>query len=139
MAKTVANEVRKYLDGLTATSNICVSFGTTLTSGTNLFMYVEPGKKVNMITIIPYSSGPPTPEGNRHDNSFQLRVKHSRNASCVETGQALINILHNNTKVCASVNGRVSARQSSPIPLEIQEGGEYMIVVANFGVKHIKI
>jgi hypothetical protein len=139
MAKNITNEFRKYLANLTATSTICTAFGTTFTSGNNLFVYAEPAIKRNLITIIPLSGTSPTSEGDRHNNDVRIRIKHKRNASAIETAQSVINKLHTNTVVCASCNGKVFARQSSPIVTGFLEGGEYMIAEANFAIKNVKL
>jgi hypothetical protein len=53
--------------------------------------------------------------------------------------QAVINTLHNNGKVISSTTGVVFANQSAPLLLDIREGGESVIVVSNYTVKHMKL
>ena len=150
MANIIANEFRKYLDGLPATSAICVSFGTTFTSGTNLFVISEPSNDLatKCLTIIPYGGPPPSSEGDRQESYVQIRMKTPYPEGGLRTMQAIINKLHGNMHVCASSNGKVFAVQSSPIPYGFGanygregqiEGGEYYIFSANFRTKHVKL
>ena len=139
MANFLCNEVRKYLHRLTATNPICRAYGRTLVSGTNLFVIMEPSTATKCITVIPYGGGRPTPEGNRQESAVQIRLKIKDRQKGIRAMQEIINRLHGNTDVCASAKGRVYAVQSSPIPLEIYEGGEYIAYVSNFIVKHTKL
>ena len=138
MANFAANEVKKYMENLTATSAICTSFGTTFTSGTNLFMPREKGTDVDMMTIIPTSGGPPLPSGDQGESACQIRIKTALYETGLRTMQEVINTLHENTKVCASQPGKVIALQSQPIPLDSIEGGKFNVTVANFHIRHVK-
>lgn len=136
---TIENEIRKYLGNKTATNPICNSLGTTLTSGTNLFMYEEPSSASQCITIIPYGGSSPTHEGDRQEPAVQVRLKTNSNTKAIRTMQAVINDLHGNDSVCASKPGKIFAVQSNPVRLAPLEGGEIKIVVSSFTVKHIKL
>ena len=140
MSNFVANEVLKYLDGLPATSAICVSLGTTLTSGTNLFSLIEPSNEVatRCLTIIPYGGTPPSPEGYRQESNVQLRFKTPYPEDGLRFVQQVIDTFHTNTHVCASKPGKVYAVQSSPILIDRLEG-EFYIFVSNFRIKHVKL
>jgi multidrug resistance protein len=54
MANTISNEVKKYFARLTATSAICTVYGNTFTSGSSLFINVEPATATRCLTIIGY-------------------------------------------------------------------------------------
>ena len=138
MAQTIAEEVETYFANLTATSSIYTELGETLTSGTNLFVGFEPMNTGTCLTVIPYPSGSPSPEGDRHDSSVQVRLKCRSKQKSLRTMQSIINALHANTKVCSTDNGKVFANQSNPIPLEYQEGGEWFVTVSNYDIKHVK-
>lgn len=140
MARTIADEFKKYLDDLTATSDICTAFGTTLSASTNLFTWLEPPNVSPCVTITPYRSGAPSlPDGNKYQSGVQIRIKHTNTQTAVKTGQSIINRLHNNTKVCASTPGVVFANHSEPMLIGMVDGGENKIVVTNFTVKYVKI
>lgn len=139
MANSIVNEFRKYFHRLTATNPVCVALGTRLRSSTNLFVLEEPSTATRCLTIIPYGGLGPTSEGDRHENNLQLRLKIRNRQKGLRTMQEIINRLHGNTDVCASAKSRVYAIQSSPIPLEVYEGGQYIAFISNFVVKHIKL
>ena len=141
MSGIVVNELKKYMESLTATNTICDELGTLFASGTNLFIGYEPSNDVSdeCMTLIPYSGTPPSPEGDRQESYVQIRLKTNDIEVGLKTMQSVINTLHNNTDACASCNGRIVAIQSSPILLEFIEGGEYAAFVANFGIKHTKL
>ncbi len=138
MAEIIINEVAKYLDNLTATSQINVSLGTTLNLGKNLFVVYEQPNVATELTIIPYGGLPPNVDKYRQDSSFQLRLKAKNIHSSLKSMQELINTLHENTRVCASTPGKIEAIQSSPVILGWEEA-EYLITVGNFKVKYIKL
>lgn len=139
MSNTIVNEFRKYFARLTATAPICVAYGKRLTSGTDLFVIMEPSTATKCITVIPYGGGSPTPEGDRHESTVQVRLKIRDRQKGIRAMQEIINRLHGNTDVCASAKGRIYAIQSSPIVLDMYEGGEYIAYIGNFIVKHIKL
>ena len=139
MATVIVDEFRKYFSNLTATNDICSVLGTTFTEGTNLFVGMEPPKKNNCLTIIPFAGSPPSPEGDRHDSIVQLRLKTEHRKKGLETMQSIINTLHNNTTVCSSTNGRIESTTSIPFIAEVHEGGQYVVIVSNFHTKYIKI
>jgi len=139
VASNITQEFKKYFEDLTATNSIVDDFGTTFTFGTNLFIGTELGVDRNCLTIIPTSGGAPSAEGDRHYTSVIIRIKHSSNASSLETTQSIINLLHNNTDICASKSGRVKSSQSSPIIIGYLESGEYCVTAANFDITHIKL
>jgi len=136
---TIPNEFSKYFNNLTATHPICDALGTTLNEGSNLFIYTEPVEATMCVTIIPYGGAPPEPDNYKYETGVQVRLKANSRKRAIETMQAIIHDLHGNGSVCASTNGKVMANQSSPIIFEIQEGGERIITIANFRVKHIKL
>jgi hypothetical protein len=139
MANHISNEFRKYFTRLTATAPICVSYGKRLTSGTDLFVIMEPSTATKCITVIPYGGAPPTPEGDRHESAIQIRLKIKDRQKGIRTMQQIINTLHGNTDVCASAKSRVYAVQSTPIVMDMYEGGEYIAYISNFIVKHTKL
>ena len=139
MAQTVYNEFHKYMKNLAATNAACVTLGTRFSASTNLFIGSEQPEAATCCTIIPYPGGPPSIEGDRQEAALQIRLKCRSTQTALKTQQDLINLLHNNTKVCASTNGRVSAVQSAPILLGYEEAAEYTIVVSNYTVKYVKI
>lgn len=139
MPSIIPKEFLKYLEDLTATNGICDALGTTLTKASNLFVGREPPNVSPCITVLSYGGAPPTPEGDRQYSNVQIRIKANSIQKALETGQQMINVLHANTSVCASCNGRVRAVQSQPIVYLVEEGGEEQIVVTNFEVVHTKI
>ena len=140
--KLVHDEFYKYLRDLTATNAVCVALGTTFTASSTLFVGQEPvqqsGDPATCCTILPYGGGPPSPEGRKREGSVQIRLRCLNNWTGLKTQAELITLLHNNTNVCASTNGRVSAIQSEPIPLGYIEGGEVTIIVSNYIVKYTR-
>jgi hypothetical protein len=137
-----SEEVFKYLRDLTATNAVCVALGTTLTASTTLFVGQEPilesGFPATCCTILPYGSSPPSPEGDKREGAVQIRLRCLDQWTGLKTQASMISLLHNNTNVCSSVHGRVSAVQSEPIPIGYGEGGEIYIVVSNYTIKHTK-
>lgn len=142
MSSIVYNEFKKYLGDLTATNSVCDTLGTTLTSGYTLFIGQEPvmrsGLPATCCTILPYGSSPPSPEGDKREGAVQIRLRCLNYWTGLQTQAQMINLLHNNTKVCASTNGRISSIQSEPIPLGYGEGGEVSIIVSNYTIKYTK-
>jgi len=135
MADIIASSLKTYLETLTATHDVCDALGTRLVFGANLFIGVEP-EITNCVTIIPYGGAPPSPEGDRQFAALQLRTKTSTAKKSLNIGQGLINLLHNNDSACS---GRINAVQSAPIIIGFTEGGENIITVTNFIVKHVKL
>jgi len=56
----------------------------------------------------------------------------------LETMQSVIENLHMNDNVCASMNGLMMANQSLPIIFDVFEGGKYIISISNFSIIHTK-
>jgi hypothetical protein len=141
LANIIAAEFKKYFAGLASTHEVCAALGTTLSASSNLFIGIEPSNEIatRCLTLIPYAGAPPSPEGDRQESNVQIRLKIPDSEAGWKTMQSIINDLHGNEDVCASCYGRVSAIQSSPILLEIQEGGEFYIFVSNYSVKHTKL
>ena len=136
MADLVASSLKTYFLSLAATNAICAELiADRFTFGTNLFIGTEP-ETTNCITIFPYPAGPPSTEGDRHESGLQVKVKASSVYKSLRTSQWIINTLHNNSTICT---GRFTAVQSTPILLGVQEGGEKVITVSNYIVKHIKL
>jgi len=136
MADTVASPMAAYLDGLTATNTICVALGTTLVRGANLFIGVEP-VATECVVIIPYGGAPPFNDGNRQEAAVQILLKTTSRKKALNVQQSIINFLHNNTKAMDS--GKIFANQSTPILFGAREGGESIISVSNYTIKHVKI
>ena len=138
MADIVVSKLVEWFAGLTAAHEICTLFEDTFTEGENLFVLYEPSNEISTkcITLIPYGGGPPTKEGDRQEGNIQIRLKINDIEAGLKIMQSIINYLHGNTEVC---NGRIYAIQSVPIPLEVLEGGEYFIFVANFSIKYTKL
>ena len=137
MSDVIIREVANYLNNLNATQEVNEALGTTLSLGNNLFMVYEPQTSATTTTIIPYGGYPPNIDNLRRDSTFQIRIKGKGTHSALKASQALIDLLHTNEDVCASVPGKVFALQSSPIPVGWEEGGEFLIVTTNYIVKHI--
>lgn len=139
MANVIINEFRKYFDRLTATNPICVALGDTFTSGSNLFVIIEPSTATKCLTITPYSGSSPRADRLKYESSVQIRLKIRDRQKGIRTMQEIINTIHCNTNVCASANSKCFAVQSSPIVLEMYEGGQYLAYISNFIIKHTKL
>ena len=137
MTTTVADEFKDYFDSLTATADICVALGTVFDFDTNLFIGVEP-ESDECLSIYTYGGAPPNKDGSRQEPSVQVRFKTSTRRKVLSVMQSIINTLHENDNVCASSPGRVFANQSAPMIIGVREGGEFVVSIANFTVKHIK-
>lgn len=137
MTTTIADEFESYFASLPATSNICVAFSDTFTSASNLFIGVEP-EASKCLSIYTYGGESPDIDGYRQNPSVQLSLKSKSRQTALSTMQSIINTLHHNTKVCSTSKGKVFANQSAPMITGTREGGELVIVVANFAIKHIK-
>jgi len=136
MATTIGDELKDFMASLTATSSIIAALGETLVFGTNLSIGVELNATQCLI-IAPTGGGSPTHEGDKYDSSVQIMLKTPNRQRGFSTVQAIINTLHNKKEVITK--GRLWANQSTPIVLPIvREGGEQVIVVANFRSKHVK-
>ena len=133
---TIYDKVKDYFVGLASDHAICSAFGTTFTFGTNLFIGIEPNVSVSCITIQPYAGPPPTPEGDRQESAMQIRLKTNNRQKAITVQQAIINSLHGNQ---LSGNGYITANNSSPTIIGILEGGEWIISVSNYLIKHVKI
>jgi len=134
MATTVADELKDWFGSLTATSDIISDLGDTLTFGTNMSIAMELNS-TQCLSILPYGGGAPSVEGERQNPSVQLRFKSPNRQRAYSVMQSLINTLHGKKGVITG--GRLWAKQSTPIPLEVREGGEQIVVVANFEGKHV--
>ncbi len=137
--KLIYNEFKKYFAALPITATICSSLGTTFSASSNLFIGSEPENIGSCLTLIPYGGGPPSPEGDKREAAIQIRLKSKSLEYGLKTQSAIIDALHNNTNICASTHGRISAIQSEPIPIGWQEGKEYVVIVSNYIVKHTKL
>jgi len=137
--KLIYNEFLKYFSGLPITATICSNLGTTFSASSNLFIGSEPENVGSCLSIHPYGGGPPSPEGSKREAAIQIRLKSKSTEWGLKTQSEIITALHNNTSICASTHGRVSAIQSEPILLGKMEGGEYVVVVSNFAVKYTKM
>jgi len=137
--KLIYNEFKKYFSGLPITATICDNLGTTFSASSNLFVGSEPENVGSCLTIIPYGGGSPSPEGSKREAAIQIRLKSKSMEWGLKTQSAIIDALHNNTSICASTNGRISAIQSEPIPISWQEGGQFNIIVSNYTVKYTKM
>lgn len=134
MTDILASALVTHLDSLTATNAICVSLGTTLTAGTNLYLGEETTAS-NCIIVTPYGGAPPNLDNYRQESALQIMVKSTTRKRSLETCQAVINYLHTNDKIA----GKFFADQSSPILLGAREGGKSIISVANFIIRHVKL
>jgi hypothetical protein len=91
------------------------------------------------LTIIPYAGSGPASDRKKYESAVQIRLKIRDRQKGIRTMQEIINTLHGNTDVCASAKSKCFAVQSSPIVLEMYEGGQYLAYISNFIVKHIKL
>jgi hypothetical protein len=129
----ITDEIETYLTGLTATNTICSTLGTTFSS---VYIGGEPPDVSPCVAILPYGGSAPSPEGDRQNPSVQIRLKHSNRQTALKTMQAIINDFHGNTNILNK--GKLYAKQSSPIIFEVQQGGEYIVTISNYDIKHIK-
>jgi len=136
MANTICNVVASYLQDLTATHPLCVTLGTRLVPGTNLYIAGDIATTVNSLNIVPYGGIAPNNDGNRQNPYIQIESRTTSKGKALGVQQDLINLLHMNE---LNSGGLVQAVQSAPILLEAQRGGEYFKAVSNYSVKHIKI
>ena len=132
---TILNRVASTLDNLTATNPICVALGTTLTFGTNLFLYSEPSTDVTAVTIIPYGGEPPNKDNYRQMSAFQIQMKAESNQTLMNTQQKILEFL--NMKQLSN-QGQVRSRDSAPMIIGVTEGGQFKICVTNYYVTHLK-
>ena len=135
MADLIASSFKTYFESLTATNDIISEFGTTLTHGTNLFIGFDEDVDESIV-ITPYGGEPPSVEGDRQNPAIQIGVKSASRARSFKTSQAIINNLHGNKSICT---GRVQARDSSPIPLKVDESGRTLTTITNYYIKHVKL
>ena len=134
---TICNKVASYLSNLSATHPACVALGTAFQFSHNMFIGIGPATKSDSIDIIPYGGSSPEPDGYRQNPSIQIRSKTDSRQDGMNLQQALINELHMNG---LSGNGKVYAKQSIPIIFDGGiDGGEYIICISNYDIKHIKI
>ena len=99
-------------------------------------MDVEQQVATSCVTILTYPGSAPIVD--RQDATIQIRVKSSSTQKAQETCQEMINVFDRNSKVCASIPGKVFADQSAPMLFQHLEGGEFTVSIADFSVKHIK-
>ena len=130
------NTLASYLTNLGATHAIPTALGTTFTFGSNLFIGIAPATSADSLTIIPYGGSAPNIDNLRQNPAIQIRSRTTSRQTAVSTQQALINNLHTNE---LSGGGKMFAVQSVPIFLGSDEGGEYVITVSNYEIKHIKV
>lgn len=135
MTTTICNTVASYLTTLTATSNLYSDFGAVLTFGTNLFLYLEPDTPSSCITLIPYQSPGPDQSGYKYESYIQIRVKSTTRQKVINTGQCLINILHNKE----GSSYKIYALNSTPYIFDIRDGGAEIVSVSNYKIKHIRV
>ena len=135
MATTIADEMKDYLASLTATNVICSDLGATFLWGTNLTIGAELNSSV-CLTIIPTGGGPPT-DKDKQNSSVAIQFKAQTRQKALSVMQSVINHLHMNSD-CAISKGKIYAVQSTPILLGAREGGQEIITVANFNIKHVK-
>jgi hypothetical protein len=138
MGVSFAEDLESYFLNLNATSEICSNFGTTFTSNSNLFLFVEPASPTNSITIIPYPGIPPD---TRHKDaqypSVQIRIKNTSVPTAYKVTKAVINTLHNNDRVGSNIIMKLFANQSEPLFLKY-DAEDYPVFVANFDAMIIK-
>lgn len=135
MTTTICNTVASFLSSLTATSTLYTDFGATLTFGGNLFLYLEPDTPSSCITIIPYAGPGPDSSGYKYESYFQIRVKSTTRQKVMNTGQGLINSLHNKE----GSSYKIYAQNSIPYIFDVRDNGAEVVSVANYRVKHIRV
>jgi len=134
MATTIADEMKDYFANLTATNAICVDFGATFLFGTNLSIGAELNSSV-CLTVVP-SGGRPPDNRDKYHSSVMIHFKTQTRQKALSVMQSIINELHMNNK-CVTP-GKVFAVQSTPILMGVRDGGQEVIAVANFDIKHVK-
>jgi len=139
MANTICNVVASFLQDLSATHALCVTVGTRLVPGTNMYIAGEEATTGNSINIIPYGGGPPNIDGNRQNPRIQIESRTTSKAKALGVQQDLINLLHMNNLVTGTGRGFTQALQSAPILLGAEGNGKYFIAVSNYEIKHLKI
>jgi len=128
---TLLYDVARYFTTLNATNPIRTNFGAAFTFGTNVFVGVVPATPTNCVTILPYGGRPPDTRTKKAQYpSLQIRVRMSSYQKGYKVTQAIINSMHLNDKVCASIRGIAYAIQSQPVFLEYDEE-EQPIFLAN--------
>ena len=136
MALTAADSFSTYFKNLSATNEICVALGTTLSEGTTLFTDYEPTTVASCIIVTSYGGGKPDKDGYKRLTSVSIMIKGKSRQMIKKTAQSVINVLHENGNV---LTGLVIADTSEPLPVEVYEGAEYIKYSTNFTVKYIKL
>ena len=131
----IVNVIASYLETLTATNPICSALGDTFTFNTNLFIGFEQEKTVSAVTIIPYPGPKPNIDGQRQTAGIQLRLRTDSKYKALYVQQACIDNLDCNK---LNGNGFMRANSSTPMVIEMQENGKWVISVSNYLVKYVK-
>lgn len=134
--RTICDVVASYLDSLASSNSICSNLGTTFTFGTNLFIGIPPDTTVDYVCITPYGGSQPNSDSYRQNARFQILFDTSNRQKSLTVQQAMINELHMNNM---NGSGLIIAIQSTPIILNVYEGGERIQTVSNYEVKYVKI
>lgn len=129
---TAANVLASYLEGL----DIHDDLNATFAFGTNLFIGQVIGTEDadESLTIKP--DGGAAPITDRQEPLLTLIFRSTSRRKALGVMQALINNLHDNDLGGA---GRMKAISSSPFQLTSTEGGENVLTLADFTIKHVKI
>jgi hypothetical protein len=135
MNTTICDKLASYFTSLAATNTICSSFGAAFTFGTNLFIGADNAEASQCLVIIPYGGSMPSDQ-DKQNPSVQIAVKSKSRRTAMSTCQALINILHRNDSTASKTF--ILANNSCPIMFGTTEGGESVIAVSNYTIKHVK-
>ena len=138
MAVTVIEDLKTYLAGLPATNLICSELGTTMSASSNLFMFVETQATL-CISLHYYGGASPDKDRYKQEAAVQIRVKAPTIQKSIKVSQQFINNLHEKKNVFTNTNGKITANQSVPIPLDFREGGESYVTVSNYTIKYVKL
>ena len=135
---TLIEEAKSYFESLTATNEIRDNFGAAFSFNTNLFLGVVPASPTECVVIRPRPGSPPEIGVKYAYNSgIGIRVRCNTYQKGYKVSQAIINNLHLNDNICASVNGKFYAINSQPTVLYSDEE-EYPQFDCLFEIRHTK-
>lgn len=117
-------------------TTISSAFGTTITSGANLYISYEPTSPDSCLTIYPYGGTRPALGSKyKYNSSVQVRSRSNSFATAYNTAQAIIDQMHYNGDIVT--HGVVLSLQSQPQFL-LRDDSRRSILVSNFQILHVK-